>query len=935
MMMMRITRRMLVLMALVVFSLPAAQAQEVPPAVQQQLQQYGVSVAEARAMAARQGYDLNDPDQAAAFAREMGVPEAQIQAFLEEMRSRGGQTSQMDETLEDSLEEARDDSLDAVLDSAMVEQELIREEAIQARREAIEARLQRAEKEELPYFGYDIFEGAADAFQPGEVASVDDAYIVGPEDELRLAVWGAAEFQETLPVDREGRIYVPNVGQFTVAGRRLSDLREDLRIWLAQSYSGLVGEPPSVYMDVTLARLRPIQVFILGEVARPGGYVLPSNATVFNALYAVGGPMLRGSLRAVDIIRGGRPVATVDLYDYILKGYTEVEVRLQTNDRILVRPRLNTIAIRGQVRREAIYELQPGETFEDLLAYAGGLEADAYTRQFQVERIIPFAQRTDPSVARTVLDLSLRNVLAGEERVELVDGDEVTIYSIATADNLAARAQIPVVKVDGAVFKPGQYELTAQVRTVSDLIERADGLTGDAYRDKAELIRLRADLEPEVISLDIDRVLAGVPTQDLVLRPQDELVIYSELELKKNRTVAISGQVLNPGEYMWLDNMTVGDLLFKGGGLSDPEFRKDVFLMRADLYRRSADGATEEIIPFDLAAALDGEGMADEVLRPEDEIRVYPAAVKRITDREVHISGAVKAGGEFRYRDNMTLEDLILQANGFTEDAYLAEVEVTRMRLDGRTGEERAISIEVPLLPGVTATPDAAVSFAIADTALAEAREFRLQHRDRVYVRQRPDFEELAVVSIMGEVQFPGEYTLLSDNETLSDVLERAGGVRPTGYLGGGRLLRDDEQVIIQMDKAVRGSSKYDVILQPGDEVIIPATPNTVALRGNVANEGLIKFESGRRVSYYLDRAGGALDETEAIYLTQPSGATFKVKSGWFRTTPVVADGATINVTRKPPEEKEPFDLGKTITDTMAIVSSAVTILVVAARAFN
>ncbi|ARA93324.1 hypothetical protein AWN76_009220 [Rhodothermaceae bacterium RA] len=901
------------------------QAQEVPAAIREELQRQGVTVEQAQALAREQGYDLTNPEEAIAFARRMGVPEARIQALIERTTAPDQPGTDVQAAPPDTTDQLAEQAVEA----SVARQDTVREAAIAARKAA-------AARAELPYFGYDLFDGVPEAFRPNSVGPVDDAYIVGPQDELRLVMWGAAEMQYTLPVDAEGRIYVPNVGQFTVAGRRLSALREDLRLWLSQSYAGLVGEPPTVFMDLTLTRLRPIQVYILGEVARPGGYVLPSNSTVFNALYSVGGPLLRGSLRAVDIIRNGRPVATVDLYEYLLKGYADAEIRLQNNDRVMVRPRVSTIAIRGRVRRPAIYELLPGERFEDLLAFAGGLQPDAYARQFQIDRIIPFAERTDPSVARTVLDFDLQAVLAGEQEVELVDGDEVHIFSIRSAENLAARSRIPAVTVEGAVFKPGRYELTEEVRTVRDLIERADGLTGDAYRDRADLIRLQDDLEPEIIALDLEAVLQGVPTQDLVLRPQDSLVVYSERALRRERTVRISGQVLRPATHPWMENMTVADLLFLGGGLTDEEFLKDVFLNRADLYRRSPDGQTEEIIPFDLGEALAGRGLADTLLRPEDEIRVYPARVERITDRTVSISGAVEAPGTFRFRDNMTLEDLILQAEGFREDAYLAEVEVTRMKLDGQTGEERAVSIKVPLLPGVTALPEEVVRFGVDDDeqALLEARAFPLQHRDRVYVRPRPDFEEQRVVTVRGEVQFPGEYTLLRQNETLSEVVRRAGGILPSGYAGGGRLLRNGEQVVVEMDRALRGNRRYDVILAPGDEIVVPARPNTVAVRGNVGLEGLIKYEPGRRVSYYLDRAGGTLDDTEAVYLTQPSGATLRVKTGWFRATPVVGDGATIRVTRRPPREREPFDLGKTITDVMAIASSAVTLIVVATRAF-
>lgn len=1006
------------------FAAPAA-AQEVPPAVQREIERRGLTVEEARREAQRLGIDLSDPEQALQRARALGIPEVQVQRWLQVLtdaetterqaatdagpqdraapvlagrptltpalltvgaRGRVGPGEEVvarvplrdagagvaatrfflvGSTLADTLEAptprrilgspfegtwqgtfalpetlatgrwalriAATDRLgfENIIDPEL-EFRVVREGEMVDRADSSVAAPAR-----LPYFGYDLFTTQPEALRPDAIGGASDSYVVGPDDELRLTVWGGTDFQYDLTVDAQGRIYVPSVGQRTVAGSRLGELRRDLRQWLSRSYAGLTSEPQTVFMDLTLTRIQPVQVFVLGEVAQPGPYLLPSNGTVFDALYAIGGPMRSGSLRAVQVVRDGEVIAVVDVYDYLLRGFAEREVPLQDNDRVYIPPRLKTVAVTGPVRRPAIYELQPDESFDDLLTFAGGLEAEAYAGQFQVERIVPFAERTDPAVARTVVDYDLGAVLRDRQRVRLADGDRVLLFSISDRARPAVRSRIATASVGGAVFKPGRYELGAGVRTVRDLVARAEGLTGDAYLPKADLIRLNDDLEREIIALDLAEVQADVPTYNLVLRPQDSLYVYSELELKVEREVSVRGQVLYPGSYDWMEGMTVGDLLFQAGGLADPEFLKDVFLPRADLFRRSADGRTEEIIPFDLAVALRGEGLASDLLRPEDEIRIYPVTVETVENRFVTISGAVKGPGEYRYRDNMTLEDLILQAGGFTEDAYLTEVEVTRPRMEEGTMGVRATSRSIPL--GAPGTQEA-IGFGVADTArvLAEARVYRLKHRDRVYVRSRPDYQEQGTVLVQGEVRFPGEYTLLRENETLSELIARAGGALPTGYLGGGQLIRQNEQVVVEMERAVRGSRRADIILSPGDRIVVPATPNTVGVRGNVAIEGLIKYAPNRRVSYYLDRAGGTRERAEAIYLTQPSGATYRVKLGLFRKGPVVDDGATILVTQEPPrEDGEGVDWGRVITDTMAIVSSTLTIIVLGRQALN
>jgi len=807
----------------------------------------------------------------------------------------------------------------------------------------------RAMRDTLQYFGYDTFDTIPEAFTPQPTGPADGSYVVGPEDELRLTVWGGAEFTYELPVDQGGRVTVPNVGQFTVSGKTLSELRTEMKQWLSRSYSGLTSDPPTVFMDLTLTRVRPTQVFVLGEVAQPGGYVISSYSSVFNALYSVGGPLKRGSLRNIKVIRDGEVVETVDLYDYLLQGYSPDPVQLQSNDYIFVPPRGETVAITGPVKRPAYYEMTAEETVGDLIEYAGGLKPKAYTKRFQIERIVPPSEREDPSVAREVRDANLQAARSDTARIPLADGDHVKILSLTEANDPAVRARIEAAEVTGAVYQPGQYEIGGGVRTVKDLIEQADGLTGAAYRQQADLVRIDDSLNETSRSLNLNDVMEDQPQANVVLRPGDSLHVASLQKMQARRTVEVTGQVRDPGTYRFREGMTIRSLLRQAGGLTDEEYLKDVFLGRADLFRVSDDGDEERVIPFHLGDALDGEGMATRTLRPGDELRIYPATVKRLEERFVRISGAVQDTGRYAYRDNMTLKDLLLQANGFAEGATLQEVTVTRMVETRGPDGPRARTLEVPLMD--RDVDPKGVDFSVQDTAraLQAAADFELQHRDRIFVRQDPAFQPQKTVAVQGEVEYPGEYTLLRDNERLSSVIDRAGGVLPTGYLKGGRLLRDQteseegfraqrraEQVIVEMNRAVNGDPEEDVILQPGDEVIIPSQPNTVAVRGNVANEGLIKHESGRRVDYYLDRAGGTRDSTQAIYLTQASGATFRVDTGWFRRTPEVDDGAVIRVAREPSSRRDDGpDVGQIATEITSILSSALTVLVLVTRVFD
>ena len=918
--------------------------EDLPASARRELEQRGMTLQEARRQAEMLGINLNNPQEARWRARQLGIPDETINEWLRAVQQAQQPSARQaprtgfeeffpaygrPDTLADTtrVERVRRDTLLVRGDTLIVTRDsLFYKNRVFVRRDT--TRLKKPKEKPLPYFGYDFFEEIPEAFRPGQMGPVDEGYIIGPGDELRLTVWGATEFQYELQVDREGRVYIPSEGQLTVAGKSLEDLRQEMKVWLSKNYAGLVSDPPSAFMDVTVTRLRPIYVYVLGDVKKPGGYTVSSYSTVFNVLYSVGGPLKSGSLRDIRVIRDGEVAGHVDMYDHLLRGYESDAVRLQNNDRIFIPPRGNTVSIRGPVKREAIFELKEGEGVTDLLQFAGGLEPEAYVRRFRITRIIPFAERADPSVAREVINFNLAEVLEEEEKIPLYDGDQVRISSILRTVRNSA-------KVAGAVNQPGEYQLDDDLRTVRDLVLEADSLSGDAYGQKADLVRINQDSTYRMVSIDLERALQSDPYHNLSLKPLDSLYVYSTLEMVLTDSVSVTGRVRNDSTYAYMDSMTVADLLYKAGGLQDPEFLKGVYLDRADLFRRTEDGMSYRIIPFHLGQVLEGEGMASYTLRPGDEIRVYPRGVEKfVLEEQVHISGSVKFPGDYQHRENMTLEDLILQAGGFSEGASLRSAEVTRMMESGTRTDQKAELIRVPLVPQELLNVE--VSFGVSDSvvALQNARQFPLQHRDRVYIRQDPSFQPQDTVRITGEVRYPGLYTLLQENESLYNLVNRAGGVLPTGYPMGGRLMRGGQQVIVQIDEVIGGNRRADVVLQPGDEIIIPPKPNAVSIRGNVANEGLIKYEQGRHLSYYLDRAGGVGERTQNIYLTQANGATFKINRRWywFNQNPEVDDGAIIRVTQKPPQETEPFDLGETITDVTQIMSTMLTIMVLASR---
>jgi protein involved in polysaccharide export with SLBB domain len=678
---------------------------------------------------------------------------------------------------------------------------------------------------DLPYFGYDIFLTVPPAFEPAAVGPVDPEYLIGPEDVLRVTVWGQAEFQNELVVDREGKIFIPTIGQVLVSGLTLEKAYEKLKRQMSRSYSGLLAQPPTVWLDVTLARLRPKRIFIMGEVTNPGGYTVSSYATVFSSLYSVGGPTLRGSLRNIRVIRGNKTIATIDLYDYLTGADQTNDVRVQNNDIIFIPVRGKTVSITGAVRRPAIYELKENEHLQSLLTFANGLSPTAYVQRAQVERVRPFNERTGNVLEdRIVIDLNLRDMLMSPKKdFPLFDADVVRVPSILDETE-------NYVTIQGAVWRPGRYEL-GKIKTIRDLITAAEGLQPKVYLGQAHLSRL------------------------------------------------------------------------------------------------NDDRITRRIIPFDLGKLMT-HGEADSVLFPRDEVTIYSIEAVEVKERFVTIRGEVKNPGRYPYKDNMTLQDLVLAAGGYTEQADTTVAEVSRILPGGFGGDSLAMILRPKLPRSFAVSPKEGSSSQAIPESKGESH-FLLQHRDEVLVPSNPHFKPQQNVVLEGELMHPGTYALKHRMERLADVIDRAGGLTSNSYLGGAEFYRGGKRLLLDFEKAYRKRDQlHNVILSSGDRIVIPPVPHTVLVQGEVNKPGLLSFIKGDRVSDYIERAGSLTDSASYALLTYPTGETRKVKFGLFRSDPEVLDGSTIVVLKEPAEPpSEKVDIGGTIKDVFAIMSSAATLV--------
>jgi protein involved in polysaccharide export with SLBB domain len=621
----------------------------------------------------------------------------------------------------------------------------------------------------LPFFGYDIFSSVPAAFEPTAVGPVDPEYVIGPEDVLRISVWGQVEFQNQLTVDKEGRIFIPTVGQVLVSGFTLQKAYESLLKQMSRSYSGLVSTPPTVWLDVTLARLRPKRVFIMGEVAQPGGYTVSSYATVFNSLYSVGGPTVHGSLRDVRVIRGDKVISRVDLYSYLTGAEETKDIRIQNNDIIFIPVRGKTVTIKGEVQRPAIYELKEDEQLSSLLQYCGGLLPTAYMASAQIDRVKPFKERTGGVEDRIVVDFNLGEALISPSRaVKLVDADTVNVFSVLEEKR-------NFVTIFGSVWRPGRYELS-KIRTLRDLITAAEGVQPKTFLDMAHVVRLNSDLiTRSIIPFNLGRVMEDA-AYDQKLQPRDEVLIYStEVTEVKEKFVTIRGEVKKPGRYPLRTRMTLQDLVLIAGGYTEA-----TELLQAEVARIAPGGFSGDSLAMLLHPKLPVEFMAPartalfdsaSITRPgiegqfllqhRDEVLIRPDPNYKL-QQNVTIEGDITYPGVYAIEHRgERLSEFLARAGGPTKTSYLGGAQFYR---EGRR-----------LL----------LNFVKAYYDKNEIHDVVMLSGDRIVVPPRP-----YTVSVNGEVNKPGLLSFIPGDD-VSDYIDRAGGltdsasyalfVKPTG----------------------------------------------------------------------------------------------------------------------------------------------------------
>jgi len=458
----------------------------------------------------------------------------------------------------------------------------------------------------LTVFGVDVFRRTTTQFLPLLSGPVPADYRLGPGDQLVLILTGDVELAYTLPVTREGFILIPQAGQIFLSNLTLDQLRNVLYTRLGRVYSGVGrGAGATTRFDITVASVGAVQVYVVGEVNQPGAYQVSSLGTVLTSLYAAGGVTERANTRRIEVRRAGNAVATFDLYDYLLRGDTRNDIRMQTGDVVFVGLRGTRVSVRGAVIRPAVYELTERETLADLIQASGGFRPEASLQRISVERIVPPEQRTAEGPQRVVVDVPLTQGAGGRVVVPpfaLQDGDVVSVGAIS-----GARRNF--VQIRGNVYQPGTFSLEPGMR-FSRLVQLAGGFQPATYAGRAHIERLNlADSTRTVIPVELPRDSAAPWPQDLALEDYDIVTVYDRTDMRVGIYVAIAGMVTRPGRFSWREGMTLRDLVLMARGPRIGADLREAEIARLPADRSQGQMATTVRMPMDSTYLFDRDSL--------------------------------------------------------------------------------------------------------------------------------------------------------------------------------------------------------------------------------------------------------------------------------------------------------------------------------------
>jgi protein involved in polysaccharide export with SLBB domain len=711
-------------------------------------------------------------------------------------------------------------------------------------------------------FGYKLFHNRDLDFNPSLNIPTPQGYILGSGDQLLIDVYGASQESFDVTVTPEGRILIPNVGSIQVGGASIEAATSRLRSSLGRIYSGLLGSNPNTFIQVRLGNIRSIKVSMVGELSRPGTYTLPSFASVFNGLFAAGGPNENGSFRNIQVYRDSRLVATVDIYEFLSKGNSQSNITLQDNDVVIVPPVQARVEVIGPVRREGFFEVKPYETLSDLEVYTGGFTSQAFKDRQTIRRI--------ENNERKVIDVSREDF----DTFNPKDGDEILIGE--TLDRFVNRVQI-----SGAVIRPGEYALENGV-SVKNLIERAQGLKPEAFLNRATLYRTSEDLTLAAMPLDLKGIMDGTQV-DVKLKNEDLLFIPSRYDIQEETYVKISGEVNIPSTYPYATSMTVGDLILQAGGLLQSASNSSIEIARR--VRDASSGKLAELFTISIHPDLKlSEEESRLPLMPFDHvfIRKSPGFER---EKLIKVEGEINYPGEFAISSaNERISDVVKRAGGLNQFAYPKGASLLR----------RTVYFK--------------------DVTPEEIKEKNLRAiREKVDPERNPQLNQAKLLlfeRLDGKINAFEEKKLIEEQKKILENLNQNSIddslVRDTLF----NKIRFKMQDIIgiNLEEILRNpGSGEDLILQEGDILRIPKELQTIRMVGEVLMPTTARFVRNNNLRNYISQAGGFTEEarkskTYVIYANGDARRTHTFLM--IKFYPPIEPGAEIVVPKKPQKER-------------------------------
>ena len=829
----------------------------------------GISEAQARQMARKQGINYDDFLNSYFPNQENNTSDASNEdpdsSFLEE--------SSDDESVDD--ESVDDETVD---DES--EEEVIKTSALKPRGN---------------YFGYNIFNKNPFLEKEYLLGNIDEGYLISPGDKLRLIVFGTNSLEMEATVDRNGNINIPNYGLFFAAGNTFKTLKSRLQNYLGKYFSGLISNPQSTFLDVSLTQLRPTKVIVMGQVGAPGPQLLTTQANPLAALYAAGGVTIEGSLRTIKIYRNNQLIHTLDLYDYITTGKLSKDISLTNNDVVFVPPRISSMALTGSVKNQGIYELKPNEGLKDLIHYSGGLPATAIKNKVNIKRI---KLQSETEFNRELITINYEKALSQNKMVPLNDLDVIKFFSILDiVEN--------IVSISGNVYQPGDYALS-QYPTLKELItDAAKGIQVDTYLKKVDVIGLiLPEEEIGLTSYNLSDILSG--KVNVLLKENDMVTIYSEAQIEGAQEITISGYGVRGGtkNYPWLENQSLYDLIFSNTEFENPDFTTNVLSSRLDLMRLNKATGFYKTQSYNLTNL---EQLKKTMLDPYDKVILFNQGVNQRINKRVSVGGFVKNPSEMSLQEQMYVEDALLLAGGFNELADKDMVYLNREDLNPLTENISTlytVEIDKDYLLGKTDKP---------------SNGFILMDRDIISVRKQLGIEPPTVINLKGELNYPRSFISEFEQINYEDLILAGGGLTKNALLEASTVVRDGRLLAIDLSTI----NKNQQLFESGDVVTFAKNRGEVSVSGAIEQENYFIWEADKKAKYYIKNSGGKIrGEADESYVSLPNGKTKKIN---FFNNPRVLPNSEIVVTRKVKKERVKREDG--LTRVLSVASILVTLL--------